>query len=300
MWWVCVSQHWLAPHCDYSWHGTTAGPQRNWAESRRLGGLLLARDYSWHGTTPDPWHRSCPKVNIRLSFFQNRRDNTLSHYGRSTTTAKVLWCMTWCTPEKNQVRLVCEFTTVIVVFQCFVTRLFLLHFSMENSVYLLLIHIPSTFKTQHILYIVQCITFDNTVGSTSGNRGHVVSLHICKCKPYYGREHNFYTWQFNPTWCSSRRLSPFRLRTVTRTFHCSKPFSDIDQERLFLKSSLSFSSASPWTDPYFKDLRDTFTIVAHKPMPELLKTRYEKQEAQLKWNSKIQRVSPNVTATLEW
>ena len=34
----------LAPHCDYSWHGTTPGPQRSWAESRRL---LLARDYSW-------------------------------------------------------------------------------------------------------------------------------------------------------------------------------------------------------------------------------------------------------------
>ena len=29
---------------DYSWHGTTPGPQRSWAESRRL---LLARDYSW-------------------------------------------------------------------------------------------------------------------------------------------------------------------------------------------------------------------------------------------------------------
>ena len=36
----------LAPHCDYSGHGTThdPGPQRSWAESRRL---LLARDYSW-------------------------------------------------------------------------------------------------------------------------------------------------------------------------------------------------------------------------------------------------------------
>ena len=34
----------LAPHCDYSWHGTTPGPRRSWAESRRL---LLARDYSW-------------------------------------------------------------------------------------------------------------------------------------------------------------------------------------------------------------------------------------------------------------
>ncbi len=34
----------LAPPCDYSWHGTTPGPQRSWAESRRL---LLARDYSW-------------------------------------------------------------------------------------------------------------------------------------------------------------------------------------------------------------------------------------------------------------
>ena len=44
--------------------------------------------------------------------FQNRRDNTLSHCGRSTTTVKVLWCTTWCTPEKNQVRLVCKFNTV--------------------------------------------------------------------------------------------------------------------------------------------------------------------------------------------
>ena len=34
----------LALHCDYSWHGTTPGPQRSWAESRRL---LLARDYAW-------------------------------------------------------------------------------------------------------------------------------------------------------------------------------------------------------------------------------------------------------------
>ena len=39
----------LAPPCDYSWHGTTPGPQRSWAESRRLllaasTGLLLARD----------------------------------------------------------------------------------------------------------------------------------------------------------------------------------------------------------------------------------------------------------------
>ena len=39
----------LAPHCDYSWHGTTPGPQRSWTESRRL---LLARDYSWP-VTPD-------------------------------------------------------------------------------------------------------------------------------------------------------------------------------------------------------------------------------------------------------
>ena len=34
----------LALHCDYSWHWTTPGPQRSWAESRRL---LLARDYAW-------------------------------------------------------------------------------------------------------------------------------------------------------------------------------------------------------------------------------------------------------------
>ena len=34
----------LAPYCDYSWHWTTPGPLRSWAESRRL---LLARDYSW-------------------------------------------------------------------------------------------------------------------------------------------------------------------------------------------------------------------------------------------------------------
>ena len=25
----------LAPHCDYSWHGTTPGPRRSWAESMR-------------------------------------------------------------------------------------------------------------------------------------------------------------------------------------------------------------------------------------------------------------------------
>ena len=29
--------------CDYSWHGTTPGTQRSWAESRRL---LLARSYA--------------------------------------------------------------------------------------------------------------------------------------------------------------------------------------------------------------------------------------------------------------
>ena len=40
----------LVPPCDYSWHGTTPGPQRSWAESRRL---LLARDYSWP-VTPAP------------------------------------------------------------------------------------------------------------------------------------------------------------------------------------------------------------------------------------------------------
>ena len=44
----------LAPHCDYSWHGTTPGPQRSWAESRRL---LLARDYSWP-VTPEPTYVS--------------------------------------------------------------------------------------------------------------------------------------------------------------------------------------------------------------------------------------------------
>ena len=47
----------LALPCDYSWHGTTSGPQRSWAESRRL---LLARDYSWP-VTPGCRRQMCPK-----------------------------------------------------------------------------------------------------------------------------------------------------------------------------------------------------------------------------------------------
>ena len=41
----CLIPLWLLlAYCDYSWHGTTPGPQLVRAESSRL---LLARDYSW-------------------------------------------------------------------------------------------------------------------------------------------------------------------------------------------------------------------------------------------------------------
>ena len=52
----------LAPPCDYSWHGTTPGPQRSWAESRRL---LLARDYSWPVTPAygSPTGAASPVIN---------------------------------------------------------------------------------------------------------------------------------------------------------------------------------------------------------------------------------------------
>ena len=48
----------LLAHCNYSWHGTTPGPQRSRAESRRL---LLARDHSWT-VTPECHAVQCHDV----------------------------------------------------------------------------------------------------------------------------------------------------------------------------------------------------------------------------------------------
>ena len=56
-------------HCDYSWHGTTPGPQRSWAESR---GLLLARDYSWP-VTPVSRRRSISKDSWPVTPVSRRR-----------------------------------------------------------------------------------------------------------------------------------------------------------------------------------------------------------------------------------
>ena len=65
----------LAPPCDYSWHGTTSGPQRSWAESKRL---LLARDYSWQKPNTIPHihhqqHRCLSRANVR------RQEQSIAH-----------------------------------------------------------------------------------------------------------------------------------------------------------------------------------------------------------------------------
>ena len=66
----CIIPLWLLlAHCDYSWHGTTLGPQRSWAESRLL---LLAWDYSGPVTPA----RSSPSVTT----------NAIQHRVRK-------WCM---------------------------------------------------------------------------------------------------------------------------------------------------------------------------------------------------------------
>ena len=72
------------PHCDYSWHGTTPGPQRSWAESRRL---LLAWDYSWP-VTPVPVQSSycastCPvHVTQPMLFFVANAPNHIHGLSR--------------------------------------------------------------------------------------------------------------------------------------------------------------------------------------------------------------------------
>ena len=69
---VSRTYSWLsAPN---SWHGTTPGPQRSWAESRRL---LLARDYSWPVTPGSKQHPSLLDRCQNDGLFRSRLYSTL-------------------------------------------------------------------------------------------------------------------------------------------------------------------------------------------------------------------------------